>query len=106
MNEQRLRSLIREAVINAYDILGVDRAATADVISRAYKQLAFKNHPDRSVGSDADMVKINVAKDVLLDPEKRRKLDTMLGYADDPSTRDIDDFLNWVKSKKRKARAV
>ena len=48
----------------AADLLGVQQGASEDEIEKAYKQLAFKHHPDR--GGDQDMmVQLNVARDIL-----------------------------------------
>ena len=33
-----------------YQVLGVDKTATAKQIKEAYRQLAFKFHPDRNMG--------------------------------------------------------
>lgn len=96
-----LRSLIREAIANAYDVLGVDRDADEGMIKRAYKRLALQNHPDLHPGSGAEMVKINVAKDVLLDPKKRQQLDAELGsrgYSDAFSGSAEDFYKNYNPS--------
>jgi predicted DNA-binding WGR domain protein len=60
-----LRRLIREAILNAYEVLGVPHNATEDQIKAAWKKLALQNHPDRG-GSHGKMVDINNAKDRLL----------------------------------------
>ncbi len=57
-----------------YDCLGVDPSATPEVISKAYKRLACKLHPDK--GGDTEQFKeISVAYGILSDPDKRREYD-------------------------------
>ena len=75
-----LRALIYEALINAYSVLGLEKNATEDEIKRAYRTKALEFHPDRNAGKDttAAMVQVNVAKDILSDPQKRRRLDVEL----------------------------
>lgn len=66
---------------NLYDVLGVQKDATADEIKKAYRSLAFKYHPDRNAGDKAAENKfkeINEAYSVLGDETKRRQYD-MLG---------------------------
>ena len=63
-----------------YQILGVDRNADAKKIKDAYRQLAFKYHPDRNETNpdSAEMMKrVNEAYAVLSNAEKRREYDTM-----------------------------
>jgi curved DNA-binding protein len=65
-----------------YEVLGVPRAASADDIKRAYRQLARKHHPDLQPAAErsraAERFKdINEAYEVLSDPDKRGKYDAL-----------------------------
>lgn len=62
-----------------YQVLGVDRGASADEIRRAYRKLARKYHPDVSKAADAEprMKEINEANAVLSDPERRAAYDQL-----------------------------
>lgn len=61
-----------------YKVLGVDRKASAEDISKAYKKLARKYHPDLNPGNkeaEDKFKQINEANEVLKDPEKRKLYD-------------------------------
>ncbi len=61
-----------------YEVLGVDRTATADEIRQAYRRLARQHHPDVTgdePGSEARFKEINEAYEVLRDPQKRAVYD-------------------------------
>ena len=61
-----------------YKELGVDKNASSDEIKKAYRNLAFKYHPDRNEGNKAaedKFKKINEAYSVLGDEAKRRQYD-------------------------------
>ena len=67
--------------MNCYEILGVDRKATDYEIKKRYRKLANIHHPDRfgnGVARSDEMVRLNCAKEILLDKEKRRVLDRYL----------------------------
>lgn len=46
-----------------WQVLGVPPTATAAEINAAYRRLAVDAHPDRKGGSDADMARLNIARD-------------------------------------------
>lgn len=61
-----------------YEILGLERDASADDIKRAYRKLAMKHHPDRNEGSKEAEQKFREAAEayeVLSDEEKRQRYD-------------------------------
>lgn len=63
-----------------YKILGVARTATQDEISKAFKKLARKFHPDLNPGNpeaEGKFKEANEANEVLKDPEKRKLYDQL-----------------------------
>jgi len=58
-----------------YDILGVDKSASADEIKRAYRKLAHQHHPDKDGGNEDKFKEINEAYQILSNPEKRTQYD-------------------------------
>ncbi len=63
-----------------YKVLGVERTATADEIKKAFRRLARKHHPDvnpNDKSAEKRFKEINEAYEVLSDPEKRQKYDSL-----------------------------
>jgi DnaJ-class molecular chaperone len=63
-----------------YKILGVAKSAGADDVKKAFRKLARKYHPDVNPGdkkAEEKFKEINEAYEVLSDPDKRRKYDTL-----------------------------
>lgn len=62
-----------------YDVLGVSRDADEEEIKQAYRRKAAKNHPDVNDDPDAEerFKKLQKAKEVLTDEEKRRLYDQL-----------------------------
>jgi DnaJ-class molecular chaperone len=63
-----------------YKVLGVTRAASGEDIKKAFRKLARRYHPDVNPGdkkAEAKFKEINEAYEVLSDPDKRKKYDTL-----------------------------
>lgn len=68
---------------NYYEVLGVDKKASADQIKSAYRKLAKQYHPDLHPGDAAAAEKfkeINEANEVLSDSQKRAAYDYELEH--------------------------
>ncbi|HZK19384.1 MAG TPA: DnaJ domain-containing protein [Treponemataceae bacterium] len=91
-----------------YQILGVTKTATSDQIKKAYRDAAFKYHPDRNPGNktyEEKFKEINAAYAVLGDETKRSQYDrygstdtyathTQNAYEQSPFG---DDFWAWYQ---------
>ncbi|KAL2001258.1 hypothetical protein VTN02DRAFT_1989 [Thermoascus thermophilus] len=78
-----------------YQLLGLDRGASAEDIKKAYRKKALELHPDRNYGNVEDATKlfaeVQVAYEVLSDPQERAWYDShrdAILRNDDTSSRD------------------
>ncbi|MBN2197545.1 MAG: molecular chaperone DnaJ [Polyangiaceae bacterium] len=63
---------------NPYEVLGVDPRASAEEIKSAFRRLAAQHHPDKNPDDEASadrFKEINLAHQILSDPDKRAAFD-------------------------------
>ncbi len=68
---------VRKMKRDFYEVLGVQKGASADEIKGAYRKLAMKYHPDKNPGdkvSEDKFKEINEAYDVLSDSKKKQEV--------------------------------
>src|SRR5258706_14871238 len=66
-----------------YEVLGIDRSATEEAVKKAYRKIAFDQHPDRNPGNpeaEKRFKEATEAYEVLRDAQKRARYD-QLGHA-------------------------
>lgn len=63
-----------------YEVLGINKSASADEIKKAFRKLAVKYHPDKEGGDETKFKEINEAYEVLKDPAKKQRYD-QFGHA-------------------------
>ncbi len=63
-----------------YEVLGIQKGASADEIKKAFRKLAVQYHPDKEGGDETKFKEANEAYEVLKDDKKRQRYD-QFGHA-------------------------
>jgi curved DNA-binding protein CbpA len=63
--------------MNPYEVLGVPKNADAKAIKAAYRKQSAVHHPDKEGGSDEAFNRVALAHEVLSDPARRYRYDTL-----------------------------
>jgi DnaJ domain len=74
-----------------YEVLGVERTASADEIARAYRKKSLLCHPDRTKGREEEWDLLTKAYDVLGDNRKRHWYDIELEKGPSASAEPSED---------------
>jgi curved DNA-binding protein CbpA len=87
-----------------YQVLGVSKTASAAEIKKAYRELAFKYHPDRNPGdksAEEKFKQISAAYAVLSDDQKRSQYDqygNQTQGSGSPYENQDDPFAQWYNN--------
>lgn len=97
--------------LDYYEVLGIEKSATADEIKKSYKKLAGKHHPDKNKGNEEAAEKkfkeVKKAYEVLSDEQKRAIYDQ---YGEDGPPQhqgfgggfpNMDDIISMFKQQQR-----
>ena len=74
--------------MDPYKVLEIERTSTLGEIKRAYRRLSRKHHPDKG-GSDEMMAQVNLAYEILKDPDSRDLFDRTGNIHQGPSFEDV-----------------
>ncbi|KAH7629743.1 hypothetical protein B0T09DRAFT_135743 [Sordaria sp. MPI-SDFR-AT-0083] len=98
-DEHDLSGIEEPPTIDPYEVLSLERDATADHIKTAYRKAALRNHPDKVPPSEKDSAtqkfqKIALAYAILSSPTRRQLYDTTGSTSE---TLSQDDDFNWAE---------
>ncbi|KAK6207101.1 hypothetical protein LQW54_007530 [Pestalotiopsis sp. IQ-011] len=100
MSDSESEDLPQGGNIDPYELLGIDREATAEQVKSAYRKQALRTHPDKVSGSNAEkeeakekFQQVALAYAVLSDPARRKRYDAT---GDTSETLSSSDF-SWAE---------
>lgn len=86
--------------MNPYEVLGVERSDSFEVIHREYLMLARLHHPDHNGGEDSEVFRqIKRAHDLLMDPNSRAVFDQTGLLVDDPDSKVDISAMDQIRQK-------
>lgn len=94
----KLSSITRNFMIDHYSTLGVVPSADPAVIKAAYRALATIYHPDKNSSPEAgEIIKaINIAYEILSNPEKRKQYDSSTGTSAPVKPSEFEDAAQFI----------
>lgn len=79
------------AAFDCYEVLQLSPNADAETISRVYRLLAFRYHPDNAKTGNSEMfLRLSEAYQILSDPEKRARYDGGYRHAERPREKNFE----------------
>jgi curved DNA-binding protein CbpA len=74
--------------MNPYEALGLvpGQPLTSDLVEKAHRRARSEAHPDRAGGSAERMTAVNTARDILLNPDRKRRFDELGSLSSGPMT--------------------
>lgn len=76
ISEEEQTDCINPVALDRYEVMQLSPNADAETISRVYRMLAFRYHPDNTETGNSEMfIRLSEAHQILSDPEKRASYD-------------------------------
>lgn len=97
---------IQKPVVTLYEILEISERSAPHEIKKAYRKKVSLYHPDKVACADdpslkkraaREMIKLNLAKETLLDPEKRAEYDLKLQNLKSKEVLSAEDYSDYVE---------
>lgn len=96
---------INPAAPDCYEVMQLSPNADAETVSRVYRMLAFRYHPDNAETGNSEMfLQLSEAHQILSDPEKRASYDAAHRGAKRPRGKNIGEAATSASSDREKRR--